>query len=428
MTGGFAAALEAVCFPHWEARPPGLDRTRRLTALLGEPQKKLRFVHITGTNGKGSTAAMLASILTAAGYRTGLFTSPHLTRYGERFRVDGTAASEDALTALLEKARPALAAMEEPPGEFELLTALGFLYFAERECDIVALEVGLGGRMDPTNVIDAPEAAVITNIGLEHTAILGDTVEKIAAEKAGIVKPGSAVVCYDGAPEAVEVIRRTCEARGASFRLADFSRITPLEHGLDGQMFRWDDGEAMTLSMPGAYQLRNAAVALETAEALRRRGWAVDGEALRRGLAAAVWPGRFEILCRRPLVIVDGAHNPNGVEVLAESLEQLLPRGGITFVMGVMADKDYLAMAGRMAPLAKRFIAVRPDSDRSLPAEALSAEITARFGVPARAAVSVEDGVRLALKGAADEDAVCVFGSLYQVGQVRAMFPERRPV
>ncbi len=426
MTGGFAAALEAVCFPHWEARAPGLDRTRRLTALLGEPQKKLRFVHITGTNGKGSTAAMLASMLTAAGYRTGLFTSPHLTRYGERFRVDGAAASEDALTALLEKARPALAAMEEPPGEFELLTALGFLYFAERECDIVALEVGLGGRMDPTNVIDAPEAAVITNIGLEHTAILGDTVEKIAAEKAGIVKSGSAVVCYDGAPEAVEVIRRTCEARGASFRLADFSRITPLEHGLDGQTFRWDHGEAMTLPMPGAYQLRNAAVALETAEVLRQRGWAVDGEALRRGLAAAVWPGRFEVLCRRPLVIVDGAHNPNGVEVLAESLEQLLPQKGVTFVMGVMADKDYLAMAGRMAPLAKRFIAVRPDSDRSLPAEALSAEITARFGVPARAAASVEDGVRLALKGAADDDAVCVFGSLYQAGQVRAMFPERR--
>jgi len=421
VSGAFAAALEAVCFPSRQAREPGLDRSRRLLSALGDPQKELRFVHIAGTNGKGSTAAMLASILTAAGYRTGLYTSPHLLRYGERFRVDGAEIPEGALSALLEEARPALSAMGEKPSEFELLTALACLYFRGQGCEIVVWEVGLGGRLDPTNVIDPPECAVVTNIGLEHTEFLGDTVEKIAGEKAGIIKPGCPVVCQSQSPEAEAVVRKRCARLNCGLTITAPALLGPGSADLDGQSFSYRWRQSLRLGLLGPFQLRNAAAALDAVDALRRRGWTVPEDAVRRGLADARWPGRFEVLEKDPPVIVDGAHNPDGVAALAECLEQYFPHGNVTFVMGVMADKDYRAMAARVAPYAREFVTVTPDSARALTAEALAADIRDRLGLPTAAEPSVEDGVRRALRERGPEGPVCVFGSLYQTGRVRAL-------
>jgi len=421
VSGPFAAALEAVCFPSRQAREPGLGRTRRLLAALGNPQRGLRFVHIAGTNGKGSTAAMLASILTAAGYRTGLYTSPHLVRYGERIQVNGGPIPEAELSALLEEARPALSAIGEKPSEFELLTVLGCLYFRKQGCEIVVWEVGLGGRLDPTNIIDAPECAVVTNIGLEHTEFLGDTVEKIAAEKAGIIKPGCPVVCQSQSPEAEAVIRERCARMGCGLTVTAPALLEPGAADLDGQLFSYRLRQALRLELLGPFQLRNAAAVLDTVDALRRRGWAISEDAVRRGLADARWPGRFEVLEKTPPVIVDGAHNPDGMEALAECLERYFPQGNVTFVMGVMADKDYQAMAAKVVPYARGFVTVTPDSARALAAETLAADIRDRLGLPAAAEPSVEDGVRRALRECGPEGAVCVFGSLYQTGRVRTL-------
>ena len=418
----FGGIMEALCAPRWQDRKPGLDRMAALLALLGDPQKQLRFVHITGTNGKGSTAAMLAAVLTAAGYSTGLFTSPHLRRYNERIRVDGREISDGELSALLEEVRPLLARLGEKPSQFELLTALGLLYFQRKGCDLAVLEVGMGGRLDPTNVIPVPEAAVITAVGLDHTAYLGTTVPQVAGEKAGIIKPGCEVILSHQNREVLDVVAARCADTGARLTVTAPEALTVTAHSLDGQRFSYRDRQDLRIALLGPYQTQNAAAALDAADALRRRDWTIPEEALRQGLTSASWPGRFEVLQRRPDLIVDGAHNPNGAAALADCLRTYLPNRPVTFVMGVMADKDSAGMLDLMAPLARSFVTVTPDSSRALDAAALAADIRSRFGLTVRDAGTVEDGVALALSDAGPEDAVCVFGSLYQVGTVRAMF------
>ena len=418
----FGGIMETLCAPRWQDRKPGLDRMAALLALLGDPQKQLRFVHITGTNGKGSTAAMLAAVLTAAGYSTGLFTSPHLRRYNERIRVDGREISDGELSALLEEVRPLLARLGEKPSQFELLTALGLLYFQRKGCDLAVLEVGMGGRLDPTNVIPVPEAAVITAVGLDHTAYLGTTVPQVAGEKAGIIKPGCEVILSHQNREVLDVVAARCADTGARLTVTAPEALTVTAHSLDGQRFSYRDRQDLRIALLGPYQTQNASAALDAADALRRRGWTIPEEAIRRGLASASWPGRFEVLQRRPTVLVDGAHNPNGAAALADCLRTCLPNRPVTFVMGVMADKDSAGMLDLMAPLARSFVTVTPDSSRALDAAALASDIRSRFGLTVRDAGTVEDGVALALSDAGPEDAVCVFGSLYQVGTVRAMF------
>ncbi|MGN0965362.1 MAG: bifunctional folylpolyglutamate synthase/dihydrofolate synthase [Dysosmobacter sp.] len=418
----FGGIMETLCAPRWQDRKPGLDRMAALLALLGDPQKQLRFVHITGTNGKGSTAAMLAAVLTAAGYSTGLFTSPHLRRYNERIRVDGREISDGELSALLEEVRPLLARLGEKPSQFELLTALGLLYFQRKGCDLAVLEVGMGGRLDPTNVIPSPETAVITAVGLDHTAYLGTTVPQVAGEKAGIIKPGCEVILSHQNREVLDVVAARCADTGARLTVTAPEALTVTAHSLDGQRFSYRDRQDLRIALLGPYQTQNASAALDAADALRRRGWTIPEEAIRRGLASASWPGRFEVLQRRPDLIVDGAHNPNGAAALADCLRTCLPNRPVTFVMGVMADKDSAGMLDLMAPLARSFVTVTPDSSRALDAAALASDIRSRFGLTVRDAGTVEDGVALALSDAGPEDAVCVFGSLYQVGTVRAMF------
>ena len=360
-------AIEYIENQGWSETRLGLDRTRALLAALGSPQEKLRFVHVAGSNGKGSTCAMLDSILRCAGYRTGLYTSPYIERFNERMRVNGEDIPAAELTRITECVKAIAEAMDDHPSQFELVTAIAMQYFYERRCDIVVLEVGMGGALDSTNVIPAPEAAVITNIGLEHTEYLGSIITEIAAAKVGIIKPGCSAVCYDGDSAATAVLEKTCHSCGVSLHRADFAQLEAISETLDGQRFRYRGAEH-TISLLGAHQLKNAAVVLETVDALRERDWDIPAQSVERGLRGAKWPARLEVLGRSPLFILDGGHNPQCASALAESLDRLLPGEKSVFLMGVLADKDYAAMVDAVLPLAERFVCVTPESARALPA------------------------------------------------------------
>ena len=303
----------------WRGSRPGLSRVRELLHRIGDPQDTLQFVHIAGTNGKGSTAAMLAAVLQAAGYTTGLFTSPFLEQFAERMQVNGQPIPDAELAAACETLQPCIAAMDDQPTEFELVTAAAMLWFQRRGCDIVVLEVGLGGRLDATNVIGAPACAVITNIGLDHTEILGDTLAQIAREKAGILKPGTRAVSYPQVPEVRAVLRGTCARLGIPLTEADADAIEPLRDSVDGQTFSYR-GAVYDLPLLGRHQLRNAAVALETVAALRARGWRIPDAAVHAGLAQVRWPARFEVLRRAPWFVLDGGHNPQCAQTVADNL------------------------------------------------------------------------------------------------------------
>ena len=402
----------------WTGHKPGLERTRALLAALGNPEASLKFVHITGSNGKGSTAAMLASVLTAAGRRTGLFTSPHLYRFNERFQRDGRPIPDDALARIAERVLAAADMLGEHPTEFELMTAIGFLWFAESRCDIVALEVGLGGRLDSTNAIPAPEAAVITNIGLEHTALLGDTLAAIAREKAGIIKPGCRAVLYAQSREVEAVVARVCAEKEVPLSVTDPARLMPLSSGLDGQRFTYRGSAPLLLPLLGEYQLNNAMTVLDTVGALRARGWSISDDAVACGLAAARWPGRLELVRRHPDLIIDGGHNPQCAQALAVSLRQLYGGRKLIFLIGVLADKDWQHMVGEVLPLAKRIVTVRPESERAKDENELAAWVRAQ-GVPAEAHATIGEALDAALALAAPDDTVCAWGSLYSVGELR---------
>lgn len=415
---------EALSYIHsicWKGSKLGLDRTRELLGKLNDPQKELKFIHIAGTNGKGSTAAMLSSILEEAGYRVGLYTSPFINRFNERMQVNHQPIPDEELAALTEYVRPHADAMADSPTEFELITALAMVWFARQKCDIVVLEVGMGGELDSTNIIDVPEAAVIAAMGMDHVKELGPTMADIARAKAGIIKEGGRVVSYGGNPEADEVIAAVCRARNASLRQPDFSAIVPGDFGLEGQTFSYKGWRVLRIPLVGAYQMNNAAVVLETVEVLRQRGWNISDEAVRQGLADTRWPARFEVLRRDPVFIVDGGHNPHGIRATAESLRRLFPGRKITFVTGVMADKDVEHILGLIVPLADQFFTVRPDNPRAMDAGELAARIEA-MGAKATACASVRDGVDRAIQAEGPHGVACALGSLYMSGEVRSCF------
>ncbi len=417
--------LKYLQFDNWEQSPPGLARSRALLALLGDPQKKLKFVHIAGTNGKGSTAAMLASVLQSAGYRTGLYTSPHLLRFHERMRVNGREIDDESLIALTNTVRNAAAQMQEMPTGFEIMTAIAFLYFVQERCGIVSLEVGLGGRLDSTNVIPAPEVCVVTNIGLEHTAILGGTLEKIAAEKCGIIKRGAHAVLFRQSEGVENAAREKCAQEGVPLTITAPEKLERISSSLDGQVFRYRGRGPFHLRLLGEYQLLNALTVIDVCGALRARGWdRLTDETIDEGLSAAQWPGRLELLRRHPDFIVDGAHNPQCVDALMDSLAALYGGKKLIFLTGVLRDKDWQQMLRRALPLAKAFVVITPPSARALDENELAAWLTAQ-GVQAVPAAGPGDGVRRALALADGDDAICSWGSLYFTGEVRRALTEQ---
>ena len=417
MTGQEAIAY--IHAQHWQQRSPGLGRMRRLLRLLGNPQDKLRFVHVAGTNGKGSTCAMIAAILGAAGYRVGLNTSPYLITFHERIRVDGRMIPDEDLGRLTAQVRPAAESMDERPTEFELITAIALLYFVQCSCDIGVLEVGLGGALDASNVIPPPEAAVITAMGMDHAAVLGATQAEIARAKAGIIKPGSPTVSFGGCPEADAVIRRTCHEQGSPLKEADFSRAQVRALSLEGTVLDCAPYGRLTLPLTGAYQVQNAVVAITAAEVLSQRGWDIPPEAVRRGLRAVSWPGRFEVLRPSgPAVLLDGAHNPQGVAAAAKSLASLFPGRKAVVLLGVLADKDVESMLDAVVPMAEAIVTVTPASPRAMGAEELRQRLLGR-GVPVCACAGVTEGLRTAALAAGRDGVVCALGSLYLAAAVK---------
>lgn len=415
----YQQAIAFLEISNWMGSRLGLSRVKQLLHLAGDPQNSMRFVHIAGTNGKGSTAAMLASVLQAAGYKTGLYTSPHLRRYNERIRIDGQDVSDEEMCRAAEILEQCVEQMDDRPTVFERITALAFVCFARAGCDVVVLEVGMGGRLDATNVVDAPACSVLCHIDLDHTEILGDTLAKIAEEKAGIIKAGCPAVAQCQSEEALDVFRRTCEALDSPLTVTEPDELKVTARSLEGQTFDYRGRKSLTIPLIANYQLVNVMGVLDTVDVLIRSGWHISEDALREGLEKTRWAGRFEILRKDPLMLIDGAHNPDGAMQLAQSLRTYLPDRKLTFLMGVMADKDYRQMIRIVAPFAKRFVTVTPDSSRSLPCEELARVIEEETGLPAAAGGTVKEGLTLADSLLAKDDVLCIFGSLYQVGDVQ---------
>lgn len=399
----------------------GLESMRELLHRLGDPQNELKFIHISGTNGKGSVLAYLSTILSGAGYRTGRYISPTLFSYRERIQVDGEYIEKESLachvTAIAAAAEDMQKAGLPSPTVFEIETALAFLYFKEKRCDIVTLEVGCGGLLDATNVITTTLMEVIASISMDHTDLLGDTLAKIAAQKAGIIKSDTMVVSAQQKSEAAQVIEDTCKEQHCTLQMVDESKISNVHYGAEGQTFSYKTWENVAISLAGSYQIKNAALALEGVEALRKLGYALSDQQVREGLLHTAWRGRFTTLRRDPTVIIDGAHNPAAALELKESLERYFPGKTLYFVMGMFKDKDYAQVIDLTAPLARHIITVEtPGNPRAMPAREL-AEAVGKVNPSVEWADSVAHGVEKALAMAGKEDAVIVFGSLSFLGE-----------
>ena len=409
------AYIHSVC---WKGSIPGLGRTQELLEKMGNPEKKLKFVHIAGTNGKGSTAAMTASILSKAGYRTGLYTSPYIYRFHERIQVDGVEISDEDLTEITEYVKPLADSMAQSPTEFELVCCIAFEYFYRKKCEIVVLEVGMGGAWDATNVIEVPEVAVITNIGLDHTEYLGDTVEKIAETKSGIFKPHGHAVVYRSTPSVEAVYERVCAERDVSLRKADFEGLVLKAHTLEGQVFDCGSRKNLVLPLLGDHQLHNASVVLSIADTLIGEGWKISERNIYDGIRDVRWPGRFDIVCRKPLFIIDGGHNPQCIEALVKNIRDYLAGKKVIALTGVLADKDYADMYKPVMPLVDRFLCITPPNPRKLEAQQL-AQYLQQAGAQAQAGESILDGVKKAMELAGEDGVVLCFGSLYSIGGIR---------
>ena len=414
---------EKVPLPHAAANYD-LRRVQELLARLGNPHLIARSVHIGGTNGKGSTAAMTASALTASGYTSGLYTSPHLHTLRERFRVDGELISEGEFISLVERLKPEVEVINRKAiyGElttFELLTALAFAYFKLKGVDIQVLEVGLGGNFDATNVIQ-PEVCVITSISFDHMEVLGNTLAEIAAEKAGIIKPNSVVVLSPQSDEVIRVIEAACLGQGVELimvgkdvtwrRLSFDSKRQLLQ--VKGRLGSYK----LSIPLLGNYQLENAATAVATLEALAAKGFNVSRESIINGLAQVNWAGRLQVLRHRPLLVVDGAHNPAAARRLKQSLARYFDFDRAILVIGASSDKDVAGVVSALAPLFNEVIVTRSRHPRAMALPPVVAEFE-KQGIAARAAETIPEALSLALALAGDRDLICVAGSLFVVAE-----------
>lgn len=397
----------------------GLENMKALLALLGDPQKRLAFVHVAGTNGKGSVTRMLTAMLGHQGYRVGCFTSPYLERFHERIRIGDMEISDGDLhtyTAQVKEAVDKLEAGGIFPTEFEVLTAAAFLYYEAQNCDVVVLEVGLGGRFDCTNVIDAPLCSVITSIGYDHMHILGSTLEDIAWQKAGILKPGCPAVVGGGiSGEAFSVIRQAAEDVGAELRVAD-GDAQVLEEDLSGTRFLYA-GREYHVRLPGRYQVQNALTALCAAQALQTT-LELSPEAILQGLSTVRWAGRFEVFFKKPLFVLDGAHNVQGAQAFAQSVKTLLRGYDITLVFGMLPNKAYQEVLDILGPLCSRMIVTQVPNERG----GDPADVFAYAKTVCKNCELLPDNFRAlqrAVDTAGQHTAICVAGSLYLVGNVR---------
>jgi len=405
----------------------GLQRIERLLELLGEPHKQLKFVHVAGTNGKGSVCACIYSALMRAGYKTGLFISPHLQRFSERIRVDKTEITEDEIAKYAElirqKAQEMVEGGYEQPTEFEIITAMSLLHFAASSCDIVVLEVGIGGIIDSTNIISENESllSVITSIGFDHMDYLGQTLPEIAEKKAGIIKPNHTTIVYPAIDSVMEVFERTAAEKNARLIKLDERAVEIKAMRLSGTSFSLAELGDVEIKLLGKYGVYNAAIAALACVELRGKGFDINDKDIKSGLAAAVWPGRLEVVNSAPIVIIDGAHNPEGASALLSELSAYFAGYKLTFICGCMADKDVRSLFAPFAPIAKRFITLTPDINRAMLGEELMEQIKA-FHNDVTFKSSVREALDYAISTSEPYDIICAFGSLYFMGGVRDYF------
>ena len=403
----------------------GLESITALMDFMGNPQKKLRFVHIAGTNGKGSTTAFVSSILIKSGYKTGIFISPYIQRFTERIKIDNKEITTDELTQIIEFVKSKIDLMLEKglahPTEFEIITAVAFEYFYRQKCDIVVLEVGLGGRFDSTNVIDSPEAAVIATISLDHTDRLGGTIAEIAYQKAGIIKENCETVLYPQKPEAEEVFAAVCRSLNSRLHRVELKTLKLKEYGLDGQCFDYKNYKNLKIKLLGDHQLRNAALAVDTCEVLINKGFIIEHTNIVDGLEQTLWPGRLEIISKEPLVLIDGAHNYEGGAALNNALDKYFPDKRKIFIVGFLRDKEYLQIMDMLAGKASAIITVTPNNERAVSSGQL-AGILRNCSDHVFDGITIKNGLKLAVEQAGSDAVICAFGSLYMIGEIRGFF------
>ncbi len=403
----------------------GLESIATLLDFMGNPQKKLRFVHIAGTNGKGSTTAFISSILMASGYKTGIFTSPYIQRFTERIKINNIEIESGELAYIIEFVKTKIDLMLKEglahPTEFEIITAVAFEYFYRKKCDIVVLEVGLGGRYDSTNIIYRPEAAVITTISLDHTDRLGKTIGEIAYQKAGIIKKDCDIIVYPQKPEAEKVFEEVSSSCNARLHKVSLETLKLRDYNLEGQIFDYKDFKNLKIGLLGDHQLCNAALAVDTCEVLINNGFNIEYTNIREGLELTRWPGRLEIINRDPLVLIDGAHNYEGGHALNEALDKYFTGKRKIFIVGFLKDKDYIGIMEMLAGKAAVIITVTPDNDRAIASDEL-AEMLKNYSECVFDGLTVENGLKTAMGYADSNTVICAFGSLYMIGKIRGFF------
>lgn len=400
----------------------GLDNMKEMLARLDNPQDKLKFIHISGTNGKGSVLAYLSTVLKEAGYRVGRYISPALFRYRERIQVNEIFIEKDSLAAHVAAIKAAADAMEEEglphPTSFEIETALSFLYFKEKKCDIVVLETGLGGLDDATNVITTTVMEVIASISMDHMGVLGNTIEEIAAKKAGIIKPETLVVTMQQKKEAMQVVLDTAKEKNCSVMIASPKRAKDIHYGYEEQSFTYGGYDNLRISLAGSYQIANAVLAVEAVKGLVRLGYQITEEVLRSAFFHTKWPGRFTLIRKDPVFIIDGAHNRDAAQVLKESIELYFQNKKIYYIMGVFKDKEYDQILKTTAPFAEAIITIEtPHNDRALLAQEL-AIAAAKYHNHVEAAKSIRDALDKSLSMAGKDDVIIAFGSLSFLGEI----------
>lgn len=400
---------------------PGLRRIKVLMELLGNPQRELKVIHVAGTNGKGSTTAMLTYILKEAGYKVGTYTSPHLEAYNERYMINGVNISDEDFAKYVYEIKEAAEKMQEKPTVFEVLTAVAFKYFYDENVDFVVLEVGLGGRYDATNLIEKTVLSVITSISFDHVEYLGDTLEKIAYEKAGIIKEGCPTVLYRQSDEVKNVIKKVCEEKNSTLFYAENETVEVLSQSITETEFsiknEYADFKNVKITLIGDYQIKNAALVLTSVGALRKNGVYLSDEAVKKGIEKAKWHGRMEIVGQNPVVLLDGAHNRDGIEMLAGSLKRYFSDKKITLVVGILGDKEYMKMVETIAPLAANIVFTEPLSARKWHLDEL--ECLDNFeNTKIYKQSDIKKAVETAYEITDKDDVICCAGSFYLIGEI----------
>lgn len=411
---------------------PGLESTKELCRRVGNPQEKLRFVHIAGTNGKGSILSFISQVLTDAGYKTGRYISPTIRDYRERIQVNGKMITKKAVGELVERLKQACDAMVEEglpqPTVFEIETVMAFLYFLQSECQIVVLETGLGGSLDATNVIPAPLVTVFASISMDHMAILGTTLTEIAGQKAGIIKQGSSVVTGKQEEEALAVLRSRAEELGCELIQAEPEMAEKIRYGLTKQLFNYKGYKNLEISLAGKCQIENCVIAIEAIDCLAKKGFVVEEKQLREGLKAAKWEGRFSVIAKKPLFVIDGAHNLDAAKKLADSVRFYFTNKRIIYIMGVLKDKEYEQIIAETYAYADQIITLTPpENPRALSAYELAMAVR-EYHPRVTDASSVEEAVEMAQLLAGEEDVILAFGSLSYLGRLLKVVESRKGV